>query len=95
MSIWKRFYYTYGYWVANLIVFPAVLGGIYYLMREESMLRIGVSIGLTAIILALVMSEIKDLFAVKIHLPYRLRSTQEEDAAELKEILKENKLKYK
>ena len=62
----------------------------YYMISDQSLLKIGIVLFITTVILGIVMSEIKELFYVKIKIPYYKTGKEEE---EIEKFYKENNLK--
>jgi uncharacterized membrane protein len=89
MSTWVRLLHNYGYIVLNLLTYPAFLGGVYLLISGKTWGNICLVLCLVAIINAIIMSELKEFFAVKIKLP--LYPTGNERGI-VNEVYKSNKL---
>ena len=65
------FAYKYGYITISAILYPTVIGVLCWLMREESILRIGVVSLLAILLIWVVVSEVRELFTIKIKIENR------------------------
>lgn len=68
---WKMLLHRYGLLVTSLLVYMIIVVFLYWFMRGDSYIRIGVVCAFACVMMSVVLGELRGLFAINIKMPSR------------------------